>query len=199
MLPARASRAVIVLGLALLAATTLVVVLALQVKQLRADQHWLVDRASNPYPGMYVPRVEMTALDGNPYTLGQPRARRQVLYFFTTTCPHCHNSLPMVKQLAAMRDGDAEMLGIALADPAAADAYARQHRLSFPVIATQDRRMLMLFRARKVPLIMVIGGDGRVRYSRFGVLNSRDGFTRVLSAVRSKDTPGADPKMETTP
>lgn len=186
---------VIVLGVALALSTALVVLLALEVRQLREDQRWLVERASEPYFGMYVPRVPVTALDGSTHHLGQPQGRFQVLFFFTTTCPHCRASLPLVKSIAGQLDrvsgGQAQMLGIAHDSPAAAAGYARRHGLPFPVVATSDRRTAMLFRARKVPLLLVVDGDGRVRYSRIGVVNSREGVTGVLSAVRNTELPAA--------
>ncbi|RPE77128.1 peroxiredoxin family protein [Vulcaniibacterium tengchongense] len=190
------------LGAALLVATALVIALGLQVRQLRAEQRWLVERASQAYAGMYVPRVAATALDGSRHHLGQPRARSQVLFFFTTTCPYCRASLPLVgsiaRQLEAASGGTAQMLGVALDDPAAAAAYAREHALPFPVVALRDRRTAMLFRARKVPLLLVVGADGRVRYARPGVLNSREGVTGVLTAVRGTEVPDARPNEKET-
>ncbi len=184
-------RPVIVLTSALVVATVLVLLLSLHVRQLREDQRWLVDRATTPYVGMYVPRVSLNALDGTHRLLGQPRAQHQVVFFFTTTCPHCLSSLPMVRSIANQLDtvsgGSAEMLGVAYAATPVAAAYARKHALPFPVIASEDRRTSMLFRARKVPLLLVIGRDGRIRYSRIGVLNSKEGVNGVLSAVRNTD------------
>lgn len=197
---AASRRPVIVLASALVFATVLVVVLALHVRQLREDQRWLVDRATKPYVGMYVPRVPLDTLDGTRRLLGQPRAQYQVVFFFTTTCPHCRASLPLVRsiarQLDAVSGGGAEMLGVAYAAAPVAAAYAREHALPFPVIASEDRRTSMLFRARKVPLLLVIGRDGRIRYSRIGVLSSKEGVNGVLSAVRNTDRPGADPTKE---
>lgn len=191
---------VVSLVAALAVSTALVLLLALEVRQLREDQRWLVERASEPYFGMYVPQVPVTALDGSTHRLGQPRGRFQVLFFFTTSCPHCRASLPLVKSIARQLEtasgGQAQMLGIAHDTPAAAVAYVREHELRFPVIASQDRRTATLFRARKVPLLLVIGDDGRVRYSRIGVLNSKEGITGVLTAVRDTDPPAAAPTEE---
>ncbi|MGH8084598.1 MAG: peroxiredoxin family protein [Lysobacter sp.] len=180
---------------ALVLSTALVLLLALEVRQSREAQRWLAERASQPYQGMYVPRVPVTALDGSRHELGQPRGEYQVLYFFTTTCPHCRASVPLIKSIADQLDdasgGQARMLGIAHDTPEAAAAYAREHELPFPIVASQDRRTAMLFRARKVPLVMVVGRDGRVRYSRIGVLNSKEGVTGVLTAVRGTELPAA--------
>lgn len=182
---------------ALALASALVVALGWQLHQARENQRWLSQRATQPYIGMYVPRIAMASLDGASRTLGQPERDYQVLYFFTTGCPHCRASAPLVKAIAAQLDaaseGRAEMLGVALDPAAAAGAYAREHGFAFPVIATQDRRSAMLFRARNVPLLLVIGRDGRVRYARVGAINTKEGVNGVLTAVRRKEASAAGP------
>ena len=182
---------------ALALATALVVALGWQLHQARENQRWLSQRATQPYIGMYVPHIAMASLDGASRTLGQPVGDYQVLYFFTTGCPHCRASAPLVKaiagQLEAASGGRAEMIGVALDPAVAADAYAREHGFAFPVIASQDRRSAMLFRARNVPLLLVIGRDGRVRYARVGEINTKEGVNGVLTAVRRKEASPAGP------
>ncbi|RDZ29644.1 TlpA family protein disulfide reductase [Lysobacter silvisoli] len=183
--------------MALALATALVVTLGWQLHNARENQRWLAKRATQPYIGMYVPRIAATTLDGAARTLGQPAADYQVLYFFTTGCPYCRASAPLVKSIAGQLDsasgGRAELIGVAL-DPAdAAGAYAREHGFAFPIVATQDRRSAMLFRARSVPLLLVVGRDGRVRYARVGAINTKDGVNGVLTAVRRTEASAAGP------
>ncbi|WP_363796450.1 TlpA disulfide reductase family protein [Lysobacter firmicutimachus] len=173
---------------ALALASVLVVALGWQVGRMREDQRWLADRAVAPYVGMYVPRVALHGLDGRAIELGQPRGDSQVLFFFTTTCPYCRASLPQLKrvarQLPQASAGGAELIGVALASPGQARAYAREHALDFPLVAHDDRRTAALFRARKVPALLVIGRDGRVRYRHVGALNDKRTLRELLLAVR---------------
>ncbi|HEX8360754.1 MAG TPA: hypothetical protein VF613_11620, partial [Longimicrobium sp.] len=75
---------------ALAVAAALVVVLARQNRELRADQTALLDRATVAYAGMWVPAVPATGVDGGELRLGEPGpGGAQVLYFFTTTCRYC--------------------------------------------------------------------------------------------------------------
>lgn len=173
---------------ALIVATALVVALAWQVGRMRNDQRWLVDRVTHPYIGMYVPRVAVRSLDGRARELGQPLGDSQVVFFFTTTCPHCRASLPQLKlaaaQLQAASGGGAELIGVAFASPEQTRRYADEHGLGFPLIAHDDRRTSALFRARKVPSLLVIGRDGRVRYQHVGAIDSKQTLRELLRAVR---------------
>lgn len=173
---------------ALVLASVLVVALGWQVGRMREDQRWLADRVTAPYVGMYVPRVALSGLDGEAIELGQPRGDSQVLFFFTTTCPYCRASLPQLKRIAQQLPqasaGGAELIGVALAPPERARAYAREHGLDFPLVAHDDRRTAALFRARKVPALLVVGRDGRVRYSHIGALNDKRTLRELLRALR---------------
>lgn len=186
---ATAARPPYPLWAALALATALVAALAWQVMRLREDQRWLADRVSQPYVGMFVPQVAATALDGRTVSLGQPQGRRQVLFFFTTTCPHCRASLPQLKLAArALRErGDVELIGVAFASPAQAAAYAREHALDFPLVARDDRRIAALFRARRVPSLLVIDGDGLVRYRHVGALDGKAPLQELLDAATATE------------
>ncbi|QWP76205.1 TlpA family protein disulfide reductase [Lysobacter sp. K5869] len=183
-----------VLWAALALASALVVALGWQLMRLREDQRWLVDRVNLPYVGMFVPQVAATALDGRAVALGQPHGQRQVLFFFNTTCPHCRASLPQLKLAARelRKHAGVELVGVAFATPAQTAAYAREHALDFPLIAVDDdRRTQALFRARRVPSLLVIGGDGRVRYQRVGELNGKTPLHELLRAATAAEPPAA--------
>lgn len=181
--------ALIGLGIAL----ALVAVLAWQNRSLRADQAWLIERATEPYYGMYVPIVPVADVQGRALALGGVTGDFQVLYFFTTQCACCRESAPMVRTLAgriaAESRGRVQMIGVGQAPAAAVRNYAREHGFEFPVAAVEDRRTLMLFRGRTVPLVMVIGADGRVRHWHFGALDTREQVDAILAAMRRTDAP----------
>lgn len=186
---------------ALALASALVVALGWQLMRLREDQRWLVDRVNLPYVGMFVPQVAATTLDGRSVSLGQPQGRRQVLFFFNTTCPHCRASLPQLKLAARelQRHAGVELVGVAFATPAQTAAYAREHALDFPLIAVDDdRRTQALFRARRVPSLLVIGDDGRVRYQRVGELNGKTPLQELLRAATAAEPPAAAQKASST-
>lgn len=141
------------------AATILVVVLALRVHGLRLENRELLRLASDPHAGLVVPAVSMVTLDGEAVTVGAPESARQVLLFFTTTCPYCAASLSPWRRIAlAARDSAAgfSVLGVALDSVADVRRYASVHRLPFRVTILTERRLARIFRATRVPLTMVV-------------------------------------------
>lgn len=114
---------------------------------------------------------------------------------FTTTCPYCQRSAPTVlraaRQLQANLPGRPQLLGVCQCDAAQAARYAHVHGFDFPVVTLTDRRTLMLFRARNVPLLMAIDGQGRVRHSRLGVFDTTERVQDLVAALRRMDAPAA--------
>ncbi|MEZ0470264.1 TlpA family protein disulfide reductase [Luteimonas salinilitoris] len=192
-----------VLPIALLLSLALVAVLAWQNRELRTQRDWLAERATRPYYGMYVPAVPVEGLHGEALTLGGVSGDFQVLYFFTPQCPYCLASAPMVRVLAGRLD-DAfgervQMIGVGDAEAGALAGYVREHGFDFPVAAVADRRALMLFRGNSVPLVLVIGADGRVLHSHLGTIDTMDQVGSILAAMRTDTPPAAAMQTRSTP
>lgn len=171
---------------ALAVAAALVAVLAGQNRSLRAEQMALLDRATVAYPGMWVPSVDATAVDGAALHLGAPaRGEAQVLYFFTATCPYCAASVPALKQVAARLDARVRMIGVSDEPAETTRRYAQAHGLPFPAASVPGRRVVGLFRARTVPLITVVNAEGRATYTRYGALRGAAAIDSVVSAARA--------------
>lgn len=131
----------------------------------------LFDRTQNPHAGIYVPIYEATSTAGEAVHLGRPEpGTRQLLLFFTTTCPYCLNSVPSWNALAELSDSrnDVSAFGVALDSTHLVTAYQGEQGLKYPVVELRDPRFLTLFRVTTVPLTMVIEPDGRVVYARRG-------------------------------
>ena len=113
----------------------------------------------------------------------------------TTTCPYCQRSAPTVlraaRQLQANLPGRPQLLGVCHCDPAQAARYAHKHGFDFPVVTLTDRRALMLFRARNVPLLLAIDGEGRVRHSHLGVFDTTERVQDLVAALGRTDAPAA--------
>ena len=181
----------ILLWTVMLSAMVLVALLGWQNRELRGDRDWLLDRVNYAYPGMYVPLVDARTSDGTQIVLGRPEAERQVLFFFNHTCPYCLSSAPIVADAArALRVefGDRiAMLGVCVCTETQAGEYARRHDFDFPIITMREERNLALYRARTVPLLMIIDREGRVRHTIPGVFNTREQVQQLMAVLRGKD------------
>lgn len=178
----------LLLPAALLLAVILVVILGIQLRDVRRQYGDFIQRATTPHAGVYVPAARLVSLTGDTVVVGDaPTGRRQVLLVFTTTCPYCRASLPAWKQLAAAATGAPgapEVIGVSLDSAAATERYVGEHHLPMPVVRFEPGRLQSLFRARRVPLIIVIDGRGRVLYGRTGVLSDPAAVDSVLRAAR---------------
>lgn len=154
-------------------------------RALRDANRELLRRTVEPRPGLYVSAVDAATLDGQPTVLGR-LGERQLLVFFNTMCPYCRASVPAWRQIAERLAGDSgiAVYGVGLDSAAAVAAYAREHRLGFPLIARPDPRLVALYRVTNVPLVLVIDADGRVAYARMGVLETALAVDSVLRAAK---------------
>lgn len=191
----------LVLGLA----AALLVALSSANRTLRDDYAELFRRSVESHPGLVVPVIDLPALDGRRLSIGAPAGgEKQILFFFTTTCQYCLASLPAVQRIAEAvpEDPVAVLYGFALDSMPAVRRYVEEQRLGYPVAVASDRRTAALYRVRRVPQITVIGADGRVSYTRQGVLEDRAAIDSVLAAL---DAPfratgsTADPPRTTLP
>jgi peroxiredoxin len=177
-----------VLVLALTGALALVATLGVQSRGMRRSIVALERRAFLPYAGMVVPAVEVTTLVGEPLTIGDPPLEgRQVLLFFTTTCGYCRQTLPAWQQLAdTLGARGPAVVGVSLDSLRPTLDYVREHWLTFPVVELADARMRALYRAKGVPITLVVAEGGRVVHARMGALTTQGAVDSVLAAVRAR-------------
>lgn len=193
------------LGLAGLLVLAVALLVQASLGKRAAEARWneFYELAMHPHAGMYVPVYEGVTTGGDTVRLGDvPAGHRQVLYFFTTSCPYCRASIPGWNTLAGLAGGreDVELVGVALDSVHLARAYQTEHGLAYPVVEMDDRRFARLFRVSGVPLTMIIESDGQVAYARrgeFSSLSALDSATTILDEPlpEALDGPSAIPKV----
>lgn len=170
-----------------LGVVTAVVTYVIRQNRALTEQTWMLTRrAVDPRPGLFVPELAATTLEGVPITLGQA-GHRQVLLFFNHTCPYCRASLAAWNAIAAALEahGDISVYGIAFDSSVTASAYAAEHALHFPIVATPGPRVAGLYRVSRVPLVLVVTEEGRMGYVRMGAIGSQLAIDSVLRAATS--------------
>lgn len=178
----------LIVPVALALATALAVILAVQNRSLRARSAELMERAGLPHPGLLLPTFEAVTLAGERVTIGRTSlGQSQVLFVFNTSCPYCLASLPAWNGIAGtvrtQASDSVPVYGISLDPPAATAAYAAEHGLTFPVLTFPEAKLAPLYRARVVPLVLVLDSIGRVVFSRPGVLATRAAIDSLLAAA----------------
>jgi len=88
-----------------------------------------------------------------------------VLYFyprdFTAVCTR--EACGFRDAYAQLTSGDTEVVGVSVDDAATHDRFAREHRLTFPLVADPDRKLARLYGATSM-LRDVLGISGRITY-----------------------------------
>ncbi len=182
--------------LGLVVAAVLVVVLSLKVRDLNERYARLYDRATRPYAGMWVPTFRAATLAGDSVTIREtPEGRRQVLFFFTTTCPYCKSTLPAWKELTATLDTlstpQVEVYGVSLDSVGATREYVEEHRLPYPVLFFPEEKLSRIYRAGTVPLTAVLDEQGRMVHARLGEIakSDRASIDSVVAMVKRQPQP----------
>lgn len=96
--------------------------------------------SARPRPGEPAPDFDATTTDGRRVSLADFRGRRLVMYFYPRDdTPGC------TRQACSLRDHNAEIaargaaiLGVSTQDTVSHKAFAKKHRLDFPLLADTD-------------------------------------------------------------
>ena len=167
----------------------LIVVLARQNRLLRSANLQLFERATRPYAGFTVPEFRTATLEGDSVTLGRLSGDEtgQLLFFFTTTCGFCKRTIPTWNTLAMRANDDfdsrAAIYGVVL-DSGNVEDYVKTNGVAFPVVRLHDARALTLYRAKAVPLTVLIGPKGRIRLAHFAEFTKSTTLDSLHEALR---------------
>jgi peroxiredoxin len=175
------------LAIALTAAAIVVVALARQKQSLEARYRELAARLDHPYVGMYVPVIRVPSVQGDPVRIGDPgEGERQVLLVFDTNCPYSRASLPWWNALAHRLAGDTrvQIYGVSSDSLEASRAYMLEHKLAFPVVSLTELRAQALFHLQLVPQTLILNDEGRVVFTRLGVVESEAALDSIFAAAQ---------------
>ncbi|MCW5622930.1 MAG: methylamine dehydrogenase accessory protein MauD [Burkholderiales bacterium] len=134
---------------------------------------------SGPKLGEAAPRFELPALNGSAVVVGGERAKSQLLFFLSPTCPVCKKLLPVLKSAS---HAERDWLDVVLAS----DGEATQHLAfygeaklnEFPYVLSQD--LGMTYRVSRLPYAVLMDERGVIRAK--GMINTREHLESLFNA-----------------
>jgi peroxiredoxin len=114
------------------------------------------------------PKLTGTLLDGAAFDLADYRGKIVVLNVWGSWCPPCRAEAPSLQRVwAETRASGVQFVGIDTRDTAAAaQAFERRFRITYPSLVDDDGRLLLAFRStlppNAIPSTIVVDRQGRV-------------------------------------
>lgn len=121
-------------------------------------------------------------------TLEQFRGHRVLLVFLSGGCQACRTLAPDLGLFAQEHAGEIATLAVCSGSNDGCAGFAREYRLSLPVLLDPEHRIAGAYEARVTPCATLIDAEGRVLIH--GVPNSADHLEGLL---QEEGTPMADP------
>ncbi len=102
--------------------------------------------------------------EGRERKLSDYRGQLVLLDFWSTTCPHCRNAMPMMQNLHDRYGGrGVAVLGVNCRENGRVDAgaYVREKGFSYPVLVDPGE-VVVKYRVKGIPAFFIVGPDGRI-------------------------------------
>lgn len=132
-----------------------------------------------PSVGDAAPRLTFTDLAGAEQHVGFPRARNQLVFFLSPTCPVCKRLLPTLKSVAHREAGSVDVLLASDGEIGEQRAFVVRERLTtFPYVLSTE--LGMRFAISRLPYAVLIDREGRIRAK--GLVNSREQIESLFTA-----------------
>jgi peroxiredoxin len=122
--------------------------------------------------GTTAPDFTLKELDGRQVRLSDYRGKESVLVaFWASWCGPCRMEMPSLEAFyETHRSSGIEVLALSIDDdPAAAQEYAEQNKLPFPVLLDNDEQAASEYHVAGIPVIFVVDPAGKLRFAHEGL------------------------------
>jgi peroxiredoxin len=121
----------------------------------------------SPHEGFIAPEFSLGSLEGAEYNLSDLRGEVVVLNLWASWCPPCRAEMPAMQRVyEAHREQGLEILAVNTTyqdSVAAAQAFAEEFGLSFPLLLDRDGSVGSAYQLRALPTTFFIDRQGIIR------------------------------------
>ena len=155
--------------------------IAIAIAALREFHHSRAFRVGDHYAP-----IVLRSLEGEPASLEQQPGKPMVIDVFASWCSDCRVAMPTVISAARALGGTVDFAGVDQGESSEkTEAFARQFGVFFPIYLDPSGSTIRTLSARFIPTTVVIDGNGRIVYIRYGALDARE-LARMLSLQQSE-------------
>lgn len=150
-----------------------------------AGQHWAQPNAARPDTGTHAPGFSLPDTQAAFHSLADHAGDLVLVNFWATWCPPCRKEIPMLIALqTAYAERGFQVLGIALDEAAAVQAYAERVGMNYPALFTGPAEGFDLMDAYGaqlggLPFNVLVNPQGQIVYRHEGAL-TRDMLEPLL-------------------
>lgn len=136
------------------------------------------DRGAEATLSPEAPALSAVTLDGDSVSLADLRGAPVLLNVWATWCAPCRQEIPELQALHEKHAGDGlRVIGVTVDARSAGEdvrAFIDEFGMTYETWWDPDQTSVSAFRAAGVPLTVLIGPDGRIRWRHLGVLRPGD-------------------------
>jgi len=149
-------------------------------------------RPWTPWPGGPTPELGLKDLGGADHALEAYRGKVVILNFWATWCEPCRDEMPSLNRLRKSLEGrPVAMLAVNVAEgEARINDFMARIPVDFPVLLDRDSQAARAWKVRVLPTTVIIGTDGRVRYTYVGGRDWNDESVRTTIGSLMRERAG---------
>lgn len=134
---------------------------------------------AGPKLGEASPRFDLPALSGATIPIGGERAKSQLIFFLSPTCPVCKKLLPILRSASQAERGWLDVVLASDGDSTQHLGFYRDAKLEqFPYVLSAD--LGMTYRVSRLPYAVLLDEHGIIRAK--GLINNREQLESLFNA-----------------
>lgn len=135
--------------------------------------------------GIKAPLFTLKTLDNETWNLESKKGMVVIVNFWASWCGPCNTEAPELQSAYARLDKNkVSFIAIAVDDTEKdARVFARAHNLTFPIAIDANGTVSDTYQVFGVPKTVIIGRDGRIKYTHMGVITPADISRELLKLL----------------
>ncbi|MDD5355974.1 MAG: redoxin domain-containing protein [Candidatus Omnitrophica bacterium] len=138
------------------------------------------DFGSNKYENKQAPEFSLQDLSGKDVSLKDFQDKAVILFFWTTSCPHCRRQIWLLnEEYENMKSSGIELLAININEPQSrVKKFIDSYSITYPVLLDYDGSVAYEYGIMVIPTLVFISKDRKIK----SVSNSfSDKYQQILS------------------